>query len=481
MKSPISLSVVFLLSLWLSGHVRCASSQPTTITKEELRQYSAIQQKLFPENGDIYRKVVAAFPGNEVFTTDEITAVTDPKTTQDFDYEANKDKNRPKQVEPDGFTLKQVDDVFRIHKRRNPDAGDLWAILKHKYGKQPWYKGYEIRDVLVNGKNNKQQTANRPAGDPVAVIVQEIQERPKTFFEDFKSPRIRQSWRDVLYDEDPSQSDKQDAALSDLVGATFSYAHDGKANTDTWSAIGALIIPWERRFPLSQGLSLRRLAFAPSVSVNRVFTNGDPSGESDSLLFRVGGYADVQLARDPSTGVQLRAAAVYATDTNFEASLPGAELDLEPRVNFRPFPIGYKKVWIPKAELKDDKSDNSCFDTQLRFWLHMEGGSVQDVGETWDTAKGSFFRLGPTAQLQAEWPKLLFGRDASITALASYLGPISGSSNHNWYFKATGVYDIFTNDERNQKVSLNINYEKGGLNLTKEDVDTLTIGLGALF
>jgi hypothetical protein len=226
---------------------------------------------------------------------------------------------------------------------------------------------------------------------------------------------------------------------------------------------------------------LRRLAFAPSVSVNRVSTSGDPSGESDSVLFRLGGYADVQLAKDPSTGIQLRAAAVYATDTGFQASLPGSELDIEPRINFRPFPIGYKKIWIRKAELKDDKSDNSCFDTQLRVWLHLEGGDVQDNGDTWDTTKGSFFRLGPAAQLQAEWPKLAFGRDASITAVGFYLEPIQGSHNHNWHFKITGVYDVFKNDERNEKVSLNVNYEKGGLALTNEDVDTFTIGLGALF
>jgi hypothetical protein len=479
-SSHIHFIIILFLCCWLPARMSCAAEQ-ATFTKEELKRYFATQLKLFPDNGNMYRKLIAAFPGKEVFTADEVTAVTDPQKAQDFDYEKNKDRNRSKDIEPDGFTLQQVADEFKTFKKRNPDTGDLWAILVKKYGKQPWYKGYEIRDVEVNGKDNKQQTVNRPASDPVAVIVQEIKERPKTFWEDFKSPRIRQSWRDVLYDEDRSQQDKENAVLSDLVGATLSYSHDGKTNSDTWSAIGAVILPWEKNYPLTQGFSLRRLAFAPSVGVNRVSTNGDASGESDSLLFRLGGYADVQLARNPSTGVQLRAAAVYATDTGFRASLPGYETDIEPRVNFRPFPIGYKKVWIPKAELKDDKSDNSCFDTQLRIWLHIEGGDVQDNGDTWDTAKGSFFRLGPTVQLQAEWPKLMFGRDASLTAFGSYLAPVSGSSNHNWHFKITGVYDLFKDDERGQKVSLNINYEKGGLNLTKEDVDTFTVGLGVLF
>lgn len=477
--SPISLPVV-LLSCWLPLPALCATDQ-SIITKAELKQYSATQQKLFPEKGNIYWKVIAAFPKKEAFTADEVTAVTEPKKAQAFNYAGNKDTKRSKDVKPDGFTLEQVDREFRTFKKRKPDAGDLWAILRDKYGKQPWYKGFEIRDVEVNGKDNKKQMTNRPVGDPVAVIVQEIKERPKTFAEGFKSPRIRQNWRDVLYDEDRSQQDKENAALGDLVGATFSYSRDGKAHSDTWSAIGALILPWEKTYPLSQGFSMRRLALAPSVGINRVSTNGDSSGESDSLLFRMGGYAEVQLAKNPSTGVQLRAAAVYATDTGFAARLPGYEVDIEPRLNFLPFPIGYKKVWISKAELKDDKSDNSLFETQLRIWLHIEGGEVQDNGGTWKTTKGSFFRLGPTVQLQAKWPKLMFGRDASVTALGSYLEPVSGVSTHNWYFKFTGVYDIFKDEERNQKISLNVNYEKGGLNLTKEDVDTFTIGMGILF
>ncbi|MDP9099150.1 MAG: hypothetical protein M3N48_09185, partial [Verrucomicrobiota bacterium] len=330
--------------------------------------------------------------------------------------------------------------------------------------------------VETNGESAKKVTAYRVATDPVAPIVQEI-----LTHDGFKSLRIRQSWRDVLFNEDPSQKDTANVTLGDLVGATFSYGREGKADTDTWTAIGAVILPWEKTFPLHETLSLRRLDLAPSLSVNRVSTNAkDASGESDSVTFRLGAYADVQLA-PPATGLEIRAAGVFATDTGFEARLPGFELDLEPRVNFRPFPLGYKKVWIPKAELKDDHSDNSCFDTQLRLWLHFEGGDAQDTGDSWDSTKGSFGRLGPAMQLQAEWPKLAFGRNLSLTALGSYLSSLAGSSDHNWYFKIAVVYDFYKDEERNQKVSLNLNYEKGGLNFTRENVDSITVGLGVLF
>jgi hypothetical protein len=452
------------------------AGQQTTFTKEELKVYFATHQRLYPDDGNIYRKLITAFPGRETFTADEITAVTEPKTSQPFDYEKNKDNNRPQQLRADGFSPEQVTTEFNAFKKHHPDAPDLWAVLIQKYGKQPWYHGFEVRDVEVNGAAPKKLPTYRTGPDPVAPIVQQILSH-----DGFKGLRIRQSWRDVLYDEDPTQKDKVDAALGDLVGATFSYGREGKADTDTWTAIGSLILPWEKNFPLHETFSLRRLDLAPSLSVNRVSTNAkDASGESDSVTFRLGAYADVQLA-PPATGLEIRAAGVFATDTGFEARLPGFELDLEPRVNYLPFPLGYKKVWIPKAELKDDHSDNSCFDTQLRLWLHAESGDAQDTGESWDTTKGSFARLGPVMQLQAEWPKLAFGRNLSLTALGSYFASLSGSSDHNWYFKIAVVYDFFKDVERNQKVSLNLNYEKGGLNFTKENVDSITVGLGVLF
>lgn len=470
------LAAIVCLFWWLPSSI-VAASNLRTFTRDELKAYFATHSKLFPDDGNIYRKLITAFPGKEIFTADEVAAVTEPKTSQEFKYEENIEKNRTPEIPVDGFSPDMVTSEFTAFKKHHPEAGNLWAILIAKYGRQPWYHGYEIRDVEVNGEANKKMTKYRPADDPVAPIVQDILDRPG-----FKGLRIRQSWRDVLYDEDRTQKDKQAVALGDLVGATLSYAREGKADTDTWTAIGAVILPWEKNFPLSQKLSLRRLAFAPSLSVNRVATNAsDASGESDSVLFRLAGYADVQLAPRPSRGIEIRAAAVFATDTGFEARLPGFELDLEPRANFADFPIGYKKVWIPKAQLKDDHSDNSLFDTQLRLWLHFEGGKVQDAGETWDNTKGSFCRLGPALQLQAEWPKLLFGRSLSITALGSYFASISGSSDRNSYFKIATVYDLFKDAERNQKVSLNLTYEKGGLNLTKESVDNITVGLGILF
>jgi hypothetical protein len=321
----------------------------------------------------------------------------------------------------------------------------------------------------------------RIKGDPVGDALYAARRTKIASWSDFRSPRIRQNWRDVLYEDDPSQEQNAPKAQKDLVGATFSYVDDEKAGTQTWSAIGAVIVPWQHNFADQVGLTPVKLALAPSLSVNRVDTNGDPKKNVDSMLFRLGAYGEWMLVPDGTASLQSRAAFVYATDTGCEASLPGGEIDIEPRWQNPTFRIGYRKVLIPKAPVLEDESDDSLLDYQLRGWLHLEGGDVQDNGKSWDQTKGSFFRLGPTVQLQIRAPKLILGKDFSVTALYSYLAAQSGSEEHRSFFKVSGVLDLVKDDLLNHKISLTAEYQKGGLNFTKEDVDTLTLGLGVLY
>ena len=141
----------------------------------------------------------------------------------------------------------------------------------------------------------------------------------------------------------------------------------------------------------------------------------------------------------------------------------------------------YRKIIIRKNPLKADGSDISLLEYQLRVWLHMEGGDVQDAGAAWTNTHGTFFRLGPTAELKIQMPALPGGRALSLTTLYSYLAAVSGPHDHPWYFKSTLAYDLFRNTELNHKVALTASYERGGLNFTKQVVDTFTIGLGVLY
>jgi hypothetical protein len=537
-----SLALVFLfVASTLVGTV----SGETVFTKEEAKQYLEFQQKLYPEKGNLYQKLLAAFPDKETFTVYEITAVTDPKIKLPRPDKKKRSQESP--VPTDAFSARQARAQLAAVEKNKLGQEKLWSALIEKYGLQDWYTPAQLKEIIGPAEAKKEtpnQKGTPPAGTVPARRAQEelaateqqrlgkeelwnallakygpqdwytaqqlrdVEENGKTPAKDdnfrdwsylaekarileaapdrtlsggFKAPRIRQNWRDVLYDEDPSQIDLAAKKLGDLVGATFSYVHDGTAQTDTWSALGALILPWQHAFNVTEWWTPSRIALAPSASVNRVNTSGDPKKETDSLLFRLGGYSDWDFDTKPVSGLQLRAAFVYATDTGGRASLPGYEFDIEPRWQSEVASLGYKNVLIKKEPLKADLSDRSVLEYQVRAWLHIEGGEVQDNGKTWDPVGGSFFRVGPSVQFQLNAPKLVFGKEFSLTALYSYLSPVSGSDAHNSFAKVTAAFTLLKDEQLNHKISLTADYQKGGLNFTKEDVDILTIGLGVLF
>jgi hypothetical protein len=536
---PLTLAFLLVTALGLNK----AFSADPVFTKEEARQYLRLQQKLYPDKGDLYQKLLAAYPRQETFTVYQITAITDPKIKSPQNYKKQRPQKEPVHIDAfdarqarsllaeveknklgqqklwntliekygrqEWYTREQLKDILaakEAKKETQPQTGlpppgavpaerawqeletaereklgkeELWNALLKKYGSQDWYTAKQLRDVEDNGSSPAKIDDLRVAPDPVAEELSKIAP-DRTFWGGFKSPRVRQNWWDVLNEEDPSQTNPAAQKLGDLVGATFSYVDDEHAGTETWSAVGALIFPWQHAFDVKNWWTPARIALAPSVSINKVDTNGDPKKETDSLLFRAGAYSDWDFNTKPVSGLQLRGAFVYATDTAGRASLPGYEFDIEPRWQGS-FPLGYQNIIIRKEALKADESDISALDYQVRAWLHLEGGDVQDNGKTWDQSGGSFFRVGPTVQFQLRAPKLVFGNEFSVTALYTYLSPVSGVDAHNSFLKVTGALTLLKNEQLNHKISLTADYQKGGLNFTKEDVDTFTLGLGVLF
>jgi hypothetical protein len=331
----------------------------------------------------------------------------------------------------------------------------------------------------------------------------DIQNAEEARQQGIRFPRIRRSWRDVLYDEDQSQPDRQGKAIGDLQGALFSYARNGIADTDTWNAHGAVIVPITYNWHTGSAFALRQFALAPSVTFDRVTSSGDSANEVDSLFYRAGLYMEFSGVHYPKDmfsvseedvavcdeqiepaffyDLQVRAAGVYVTDEDHRAGLSGYEMDLEPRFRYGNLALGYKiNVWKKKPARSDFK-DNSFLEAQLRVWLHTEGGNVQDGAPGWTPLTGSFFRLGPTGQFTLAAPALPGHRMLSLTAVYSYLLPISGPSDHAGYFRATLAYDLFRDVELNHKVGIAASYERGGLNFTKQEVDTFTVGLNVLY
>jgi hypothetical protein len=481
------------LALTIAGAV----AQDATIPENELRTFSEWQHDLTPNETATVLDKIRSMWGPGPYSQAQITAALNQQTKADKVYHPV-DNSRPSK-KPFGApshdeAVQQLDFFEKTlpkssldkllsyaaangEKKTVPQLRD--ALYAH-FGHQPWYKLTELSEVESNGLSPAKHAVEWPDDDPIRAEIERAGVRIKSPAEDFKGLKIRQDWRDVLYEEDSSVPESG-KALKDLVGATVSYVRNNAKGSDTWSSIGTLLLPWEHDFPLTVGLTPSRLAIAPSFGINRVDTNGDPTGESDSVWFRLGVYGEWYLSPSPPAKLQIRLAGVYATNTGFDVAATGFEMDLEPRWQDPSFPLGYKKVLIQRDPNPGDPAGWSALDFQLRAWLHLEGGRAHDNVKTWDIAKGPFFRLGPTIQFQLNAPKMAFGRDASLTAVYSFIPAVKGTHEHESYLKLTAVYDLVKDDTHNRKISMNLQYEKGGLNFTKDDVDSVTVGLGILY
>jgi len=303
-------------------------------------------------------------------------------------------------------------------------------------------------------------------------------------------PRLRHDWTDVLVSEDPSDPalNSLPASYADIKGATFTYSQNAINKSNSWTADGALILPIVF-YPALHEPGFTAIALAPSVSLDKEANNLQPSNDVDHLDFRLGLYTKILGLTNVSHfdfNAQIRAAFVYGTDTGFHASLPAAEVELEPMVIFHDaesgtiFPdwvsLGYQNILYGK---RDGKPSDDIIDFKCRAWLHFEAGDLQQNGAMWNTVDGSFVRLGPTVQGQVSFNKFLNG--FSISAQYGYQGVCSGPAGRNSLYSFSGALNIYKNDAQHQKVALTASYTKGGLLLSKQEVNILNIGLGIIF
>jgi hypothetical protein len=457
------------------------TSKPIYFRADEIKIHFGVIAKLDPTKAHLYEQLITRFGKKATYSADEVTAIEVPEVP------GRKPSTGSPTSAADTFSAAVVQQHFAMLHSSNPKSKASMAALRKKYPAQTSYTAAQLRDVEENGEKTV-QTIPRPETPITFVAEKEAEMKQPVFLKGWKTPLVRHDWTDVLITEDPSLSENAvKSKIDDLVGATFSYAHNGKANTDTWTTVGSLIFPWVYDQPVERSLFPPHIAIAPSVSINRISTSGASTGEVDQLLFRIGLYAEwFEPFWHLMDLLQLRAAPVYGTNTGFEARMPGAEADIEPSWLFNnsegnecKFKIGYRNTLLPKEPLLKDSSDQSNLDYQLRVWLHVEGGDIQDIGTSFAPVRGSFFRLGPTAQLRINFPT--FYKGFSVTAQYSYLPTIEGPTEHESLFSVNATLAILADKAQHQKVSLNASYTKGGLNFTKQDVDTFTLGLSALF
>ena len=382
---------------------------------------------------------------------------------------------------PETLTREQVKQYCSVLKVLHSLKDDPFLLCIKKYGEKSFYTKPEIESLTIGTESPVTAAAKEPEEGRI-----KLKERPPEGWavvrDAFKHLKIRQDYTDVLYEEDPSQAE-QGKKFDDLSGATLSFARDLKADTDTWAAQAALILPMIWTGNLVPGLKPIAYGFVPSISLHRVTTDGDPADEVDSLIYRAGIYGRWLLPSERGgahTALNLRGAFSYATDTRHELEIPAAEFDFEPQVFVSPeVSLGYvgEIFYDPKADYEDRKRIYLGY--QLRAWLHGEYGRVNEAGASGSSIPDEeFFRAGPVVQLRIFAPHVLEG--LTLSGEYHYTPAITGPSGNDTLFEASVQLAIYEDKEKHQ-ISLKGTYTKGGLDLTKQDVRTFLIGLGVTF
>ena len=284
---------------------------------------------------------------------------------------------------------------------------------------------------------------------------------------------LRRTYSDILPSEDRTLSVKT-KSFKDLEGALLSYQHDNNANSDTWGFRGAFIYSqiWSKDSAIpSRGLSLLEAGIAPSITFNKLDTSGAPGSEVDQLTFRMGGWGN-WFGGSPWFQNKLSVFATYSTDTSFEKSVYAGEFDIHPGLHLGKYAgLGsYHALWSP-GNNKGIK--NTRLGYQLDLVVHGEGGTVDDAGDS-GIAEEGFFRVGPKLELSV-FP--LFHPDLAWNSKYTYLFDVAGDNKEPSYFKTALVY---APDEA-KNWAIQVEYEKGGLDLTKDAVDQITAGITVKF
>ena len=87
--------------------------------------------------------------------------------------------------------------------------------------------------------------------------------------------------------------------------------------------------------------------------------------------------------------------------------------------------------------------------------------------------------MGPVVQLRINFPQLYKG--FSITGQYSDILAIRGRDDHESLLNLAAALTLYKDKETGRKVSLTAQYLNGGLDFTKQQVETFTLGLSMLY
>lgn len=296
---------------------------------------------------------------------------------------------------------------------------------------------------------------------------------------------IRRSFQDVLATEDPTLSVKDGGKAVKtpalLQGANFSYrANLDDSDKDRFEARGALILPFTWIDPSGAGDSRawtpERWDFLPSVSIDRVDNGAKPTENVDSLIYRAG-FAATFTEIPFLTELNARGYYSFATDSSHDSRISAFEFELEPFAFVRPrVAFGYKQPLLLKPT--KDGGTEALVAYQWRNFIHFEAGSVNNPGDIPGLLEDDFVRLGPVTILTLD---PFFHKSFSLNIGYRYFFGVTDFLEDRGRFEAGLQYTLFKDETTGRRATLSLEYIDGGLDLTQQEVETFTVGLGILF
>ncbi len=252
--------------------------------------------------------------------------------------------------------------------------------------------------------------------------------------------------RETLEDISPASPAKP---ISKIKAALFSYTHDFGAGTNTWVAKGAIMRPCKIN---------DRFYIAPGITFNRLISE-DATKAANSLIPKIGLYF-----RRNGSGIVvshlIRVFGNYGTDFDFKSSQYGVEVEWEPVFKNGPFGVYWR---LPDSDVE----------LRLQAFLHAEAGYVKEKGEK-ENLKSDDTYLRAGGKLGVD---IRFFEAVELSGGYRYLKGISGTPKDTPYFTGALAYSLGPNGN----IALKIEYQKGNLPLTLEEVNNIVVGLGIKF
>lgn len=245
-------------------------------------------------------------------------------------------------------------------------------------------------------------------------------------------------------------------------GAVFGYSRDGVEDTTTWQVKGAVLRPWRLGRVEESRSWLSGFAVVPSLSFERVGTDGDgedDADEPDSLTGRVGILSELFMLGPSLQTIQLTGA--YATDFDFESGVVAAELTWEPSHNLRALGSYRSLGW-----------EDSPLEWRWRVIAQSTYGSVLDAGDKENLVEDEeFLRVGPKVLIE-----LLYEPVKATLGYEHWTG-LSGEPDDVELFNGGLSMEL----DPQGHFTVEVLYQNGQLPLTLEDTEVFTVGLGVKY